>query len=259
MRELGYIEGKNLVIEWRFADGQAGNLPGLAAELVRMRVDIIVTHSNGTFAAQRATSSIPIVFATASDPVLSGFAASLARPAGNITGLSDISLDLSPKRLDLLKTMIPTLTSAIVLLNPGNPAHASVLKSIQAAGQKLKIRITPLEAGTQDEIERGFAALKSQGNTAIFVASDGFLLGQGQRIADLAVKHRMPSMFHNGEGVIAGGLMSYGQNLTDFFHRAAAYAGKIIKGAKPGDLPIEQPMRFELAVNLKTVILSTFS
>ena len=253
MRELGYVEGKNLVIEWRFADGKSERLSGLAAELVQMKVEVIVTHGTPpTQMAQRATSTIPIVTAVVVDPVSSGFAASLARPGGNITGLSDITLDVSPKRIELLKIIMPTLSHVAILLNPGNPAHPGVLKIVQAAAQQLRIKVLPVDARAPEDIERGFATMKRERAGAVIVASDGFFLGQGRQIAELAVKYRMPSMFPYRENVVAGGLMSYGQNLTDLYRRAATYVDKILKGAKPGELPIEQPTRIHLAINRKT-------
>ena len=253
MRELGYVEGKNLVIEWRFADGKYERLPGLAAELVQMKVEVIVTHGTPpTQMAQRATSTIPIVTAVVADPVSSGFAASLARPGGNITGLSDITLDVSPKRIELLKIIMPTLSHVAILLNPGNLAHPGTLKIVQAAAQQLRIMVLPVDALAPEDIERGFATMKRERAGAVIVASDGFFLGQGRKIAELAVKHRMPSMFPYRENVMAGGLMSYGQNLADLYRRAATYVDKILKGTKPGELPIEQPTRIHLAINRKT-------
>ena len=253
MRELGYVEGKNLVIEWRFADGKYERLPGLASELVQMKVEVIVTHSTpATQALQRATKTIPIVTAAVIDPVGSGFAVSLARPGGNITGLSVITVDVSPKHIELLKIMMPTLSRVAVLVNPGNPVHAAVLKSIQAAAQQVGIKILPVNARSPEEIERGFAMMKREHAEAVIIVADAFFFGQGRQIAELALKNRMPSIFQDREHVEAGGLMSYGQNVTDFFRRAATYVDKILKGAKASNLPIEQPTRFYLVINRKT-------
>ena len=252
MRELGYVEGKNLLIEWRFADGKYERLPGLAAELVRMKVEVLVTHGTGTQAALRATSIIPVVTAFAIDPVGSGFAASLARPGGNITGLSNITTDVSPKHIELLKTIIPELFHVAFLMNPGNPGHSAILKSVQVAGQRVAIRVLPLEARTSEQIERGFAMMTRERTGAVVVAADAFFIAQRLQIAELALKNRMPSTFPYREPVEAGGLMSYGQDITDFFRRSATYVDKILKGAKPADLPIEQPTRFHLAINRKT-------
>ena len=253
MRELGYVEGKNLAIEWRFADGKFERLPGLAAELVQMNVEIIVCHSTpGTQALQRATKSIPIVMTSVGDPVSSGFAASLARPGGNITGLSIIAIDLSAKRLELLKIMLPTLSRVAILVNPGTSFHPAVLKSAQAAAQQISIKILPVDARTPEEIERGFATMTRERAEAVIVPIDSFFLGQRRQIVELAVKNQMPSMFPDREDVVAGGLMSYGLNLADSYRRAATYVDKIFKGAKPGELPIEQPTRIHLAINRKT-------
>ena len=291
MRELGYVEGKNLVIEWRFADGKPERLSTLAAQLVQMNVEVIVTHATpGTLAAQRATSTLPIVFATATDPIASGFAATLARPGGNITGLSDLSGDLSPKRIELLKIMIPKLSRVVILVNPGNPAHPAILKSYQTAGQQIGIAILSVDARSPEEIEGGFATNSRKHVGAVIIAADGFFVGQARQVATLTLKYQMPSMFHDRENVIAGGLMSYGQNLADLYRRAATYVDKILKGARetlnksfdrlrtngkllipfvvslsnhernpliqrfprPGDLPIEQPTKIHLAINRKT-------
>ncbi|OLB98541.1 MAG: hypothetical protein AUH30_07505 [Candidatus Rokubacteria bacterium 13_1_40CM_68_15] len=256
IRELGYVEGKNLAIEWRFADGKFERLPGLAAELVRVNVDVIVTHSTpATQALQRATSTIPIVFAVAVDPVGSGFAASLARPAGNITGLSVIDVDLGPKRLELLKTMLPALSRVAVLVNPGSSVRAAIVRSVQAAGQHAGIKVLPVDARTPEEIERGFVIMAQERAEGVIIADDAFFRGQRRQIADLAVKNRMPAITPWREYVAAGGLMSYGQNIADSFRRAATYVDKILKGAKPGELPIEQPTRIHLAINRKTANL----
>ena len=253
LRELGYVEGKNLLIEWRFADGKYERLPGLAAELVQMKVEIIMSHTTpGTQALQRVTKSIPIVMTSVNDPLGSGFVASLARPGGNITGLSLMVLDSSPKQLELLKIMIPRLSRVAVLLNPGTSSHPQILKNIQAAAQQVGIKVLPVEARTAEEIERGFALMRRERAGAVIVAADSFFLWRRQQISELAVTNRMPSMFPNREEVQAGGLMSYGQSLTDFYRRAATYVDKILKGAKPADLPIEQPTKIHLAINRKT-------
>jgi len=253
MRELGYVEGKTLVIEWRFADGKFDRLPGLAAELVGMNVEVIVTHSTpAARALQRATSTIPIVFAVLMDPVGGGFAASLARPGGNITGLSIIDIDPTPKRLELLKAMRPALSRVAVLVNPGTSAHSAMVKNVQAVGQRAGIRILLVDARTPDEIERGFAIMTREHAHGAIIADDAVFLWERRQIADLAMKNRMPSIAPWREYVAAGGLMSYGQDIPGSFRRAAAYVDKILKGAKPSDLPVEQPTRFELIINAKT-------
>lgn len=253
MRELGYIEGKNVVIEWRFADGKFERLPDLAAELARMEPEVIVTHSTpATRALQRVTSTVPIVFAVAIDPVSSGFAASLARPGGNITGLSVIDVDPSPKRLELLKSLVPALSRVALLVNPGTSVHPAIVKSVQAAAQPAGIKVLPVDAGTPEQIERGFATMVRERVEGVIVADDAFFRGQRKQIADLAVKNRIPAIAPWREYVTAGGLMSYGQSIADSFRRAATYVDRILKGARPGDLPIEQPTRIHLALNRKT-------
>ena len=253
MHALGYVEGKNLAIEWRFADGKYEPLGGLAAELVLLKVEVIVTHGNAAIqAAQRATSAIPIVAAAANDPIGSGFVKSLARPGGNITGLSNISVDLSPKHVELLKFMLPKLSRIAMLANFGNSSHPAILKSLQAASQQVGIKVLPVEARTPDGIERGFAAMAKERAEAVVVPPDAFFIQQRRQIPELALKHRMPSMFPFRDQVAAGGLMSYGQDLADHYRRAAAFVDKILKGARAGDLPIEQPTKIHLAINRKT-------
>ena len=253
MRDLGYVAGKNLVIEWRFADGNYERLPGFATELVRLKVDLIVTHGpQGTEAAQRATKTIPIVAAAVIDPVGGGFAASLGRPSGNITGLTNMHEDLGPKQLELLRIMVPGLSRIAVVANPSNSAHPAVVKSLQAAAQRFDIRVLPVNASTLDDIGRAFATMRRERVGAAILLSDNFLLVQGQKIAALALVNRIPSLFPFREQVEVGGLMGYSANLPDLYRRAATYVDKILKGAKPGELPIEQPTKFYLVVNRKT-------
>ena len=253
MRELGYIEGKNLVIEWRFADGKSDRVPGFAAELVRMKLEIIVTHANiATEALQRATSTIPIVSVPITEPVERGFAASLARPGGNITGLSLMAVDLSPKQLELLKTVMPAFSHVAVLVNPDNPGHPTVLKTIQATARQFGIKVLPVNARTAEEIEHGFSLMTRERANAGISMSDPFFTGQRRQIAQLASQHRLPMMYGQREYVEAGGLMSYGANIADIYRRGAVYVDKILKGAKPSELPIEQPTKIHLAINRKT-------
>ena len=253
MRELGYVEGKNLVIEWRFAEGKYERLAVLAAELVQLKVDVIVTAGTpATGVAQKATTTIPIVMGTVGDPVGSGFVKSLARPGGNITGLSEIAVDLSPKLLEMLISMVPKLSRVAVLMNPGNSSHATRLKSIQAAAQAVSVTILPAEARTAKEIENAFSMMAQKKTGAVIVMVDALFNQQVRQIAELAAKNRLPTISGLREYVEAGGLMSYGQNLADNFRRAATYVDKILKGAKPGDLPVEQPTNFELFINGKT-------
>ena len=253
MRELGYVDGKNMVIDWRFAEGRPERLPGLVDELVRIPVDVIVTHSTpGTRAAQRATSTIPIVIASVSDPVRMGFAASLARPGGNITGLSMTSVDLGPKYVELLKTLLPRLSRIAFAMNPDTQSHHAILKSVQSAAQGIGIKVLPLAARDEQEVRRSLDAMVRERVEAAIVAPDTFIIGQRAHFADLALEHRMPTMFAVREQVTAGGLMSYGQDIVAHYRHAALYVDKIIKGAKPSDLPIEQPTKLHLAINAKT-------
>jgi putative tryptophan/tyrosine transport system substrate-binding protein len=252
MRELGYVEGKNLVIEWRFAEGNYERLAGLAANLVRAEVEVIVSHgTEGTRAAQRA-SSIPVVTAAVGHPVAGGFAASLARPGGNVTGLSTITSDLAQKHVELLKTLMPALSRVAILMNFGNSNHAANLKLALAAGEKLGIAILPVDARTPEGIERGFATMTREGAEAFMIDADPFYTGQRKQFAALAMTNRIPSMAPYREYVEAGSLMSYGPDVGDFFRYAATFVDKILKGAQPGDLPFEQPTRYYLVINRKT-------
>jgi putative ABC transport system substrate-binding protein len=252
MRELGYVEGRNLAIEWRSAEGKAERLPDLAEQLVQLKVDVIVTAgAAATGVAQKATATIPIVIAAANDPIGSGFVKSLSHPGANITGLSNLAVDISPKNLEIMLSIVPRLSHVAVLVNPTNSAHAAILKSTQAAAQKLNIKVLAAEARAPQEIERAFSMMARERAGAVIVAIDAFFIQQGRQIADLAAKHRLPTMSGSREYVEAGGLASYGQNLADNFRRAATYVDKILKGAKPGDLPVEQPTTFELFISRK--------
>jgi putative tryptophan/tyrosine transport system substrate-binding protein len=253
MRELGYIEGKNFVVEARFADGEGAALPGLAAELISGKVDVIVaTGTPVTLALRKATRTVPIVSTVSSDPAGDGSSASLARPGGNITGLSNFAPELSQKQVELLTACVPKLSRLAVLVNPSNAEHSGRLKLVESAARKVGMRVLAVHGGTPDEITSSFGAMARDRAEAVLILGDTFFLQQMRRIADLALKYRLPSVFLNPELVEAGGLMSYGPNFTDNFRRAASYVDKILKGAKPADLPIEQPTKFELVINLKT-------
>lgn len=253
MLELGYTEGKDYVLELRTADGMTERHLALAAELARLKVDVIVvTSTPGGIAAHKATTTVPIVLSNSSDPVASGIAKSLARPSGNVTGVSNIVSDMSPKQFELLKTIMPRLSKVAVLINPDQEPNLWALKNVQAAGKKSAVDVLPVEARTAVDIERGFEAMRRERAEAVIVALDPFLVQERRRIAEFALKHRLPSVFAEEEHVEAGGLMSYGSNIRNNFRRAAVYVDKILKGAKPGDLPIEQPTKFEFVINLKT-------
>jgi len=253
LQEHGYTVGQNIMIEFRGAAGKQERLPGLAAELVRLAVDIIVTPGTlSTLAAKGATTTIPIVMVAVGDPVGTGFAASLARPSGNITGLSDVNPDLSAKRLELLKELIPKLARAAVLLNPAHPPNVRQLEETQAAARTLGVTLQTLEVRRSDDIERAFTAVARERAGAVVVLPDAFTVAYRDQIAELAVRHRLPTMFGPRSHVAAGGLMAYGASVADLYRKAVSYIDKIFKGAKPADLPIEQPTKFELVINLKT-------
>jgi putative ABC transport system substrate-binding protein len=253
MRELGYVDGKNLIIEWRSAEGKNERLPGLAAELLQLRLDVIVTGGTpATSAMQKTATTMPIVMAGVSDPAGSGFVKSLARPEGNITGVSLMSTDVRVKQLEMLLAMVPKLSRVACLVNQTSPPSLTNLTSIQAAGQKRGIEILRAEASTPREIDNAFASMRQQNVSAVLVTLEPFLQQQKNQIVELAAKHRLPSIAAYGEFVEAGGLMSYGANLGGVYLRAATYVDKILKGAKPGDLPVEQPTIFEMVLNMKT-------
>jgi putative ABC transport system substrate-binding protein len=255
MRELGYVEGTNLVIEARFADGKHERLSALAAELVRLKVDVIVGTGTPTYRAlQHATTTIPVVITVTFDPVGDGFAASMARPGGNITGLTLGAADLGPKLLELLKAAVPKLSRVAVLVQPGNPSHPPRVVRIMSAAQKIGIQVVLAEAATAPEIEREFAMMTKERANAAIILADGFFLQESHSIAAQALKHRLPSISQLRELAEAGGLMSYGPNSVENFRRASAYVDKILKGAKAGELPFEQPTRYHLLINRKTAM-----
>jgi len=252
LRELGYVEGKNIVIEWRFAEGKADRLRELVAELVRLKVDVIVTGGPPpTRAAKQATSTIPIVMAFDDDPVGSGFAASLARPGGNITGLSTYFPEISGKQLELLREIVPKLSRAAVLGNASQPGHPQALREINLAADGFRVQVQYLQVrGTQD-IDSAFRAASKERADGVLVLSTAVLFLERKQVADLAVKNRLPAIYGRPEYVENGGLMYYGPIYTDLFRRAATYVDKILKGTKPTDIPIEQPMKFDFIINLQ--------
>jgi len=253
MRRLGYIERKNLFIEWRFAEAKYDLLPQLASELVRTNIEVLVTHSTPvTKVAQHATRTIPIVTIGVGNPVWSGFAASLARPGGNITGLSTITPDLTPKNFELLKTLLPGATRIGVLLNPNNPTRQAAWKNHQDAAKSFGMDVVPADAESPEDIRRAFATMAAGGAQAVIVPADGVFLGQPRLFAELGLAHRLPSLAALREHVAAGVLISYGPNVADYYRRGAVYVDKILKGAKPADLPFEQPTKIHLAINRAT-------
>ena len=253
LRDLGYVEGQNIAIEYRWAEGQLDRLPDLAAELVRLKVDVIVASSTPTaLAAKNATRTIPIVFVTAGDPVGSGLVAGIARPGGNITGLSLLAPEIVAKQLQLLKEAVPQASRVAVLSNPANPYTALMVKETEAAARSLGMWVQLLGVRGADAFDSAFSAVTKGRASALFVLFDPFLFAHRTRIAEFANKNRLPAMYPHREYAETGGLMAYGADIRDNFRRAATYVHKILTGTKPADLPVEQPTKFELVINLKT-------
>jgi putative ABC transport system substrate-binding protein len=254
LREVGYVEGKNIVIDYRYAEGKFERLPHFAAELVRLRVDLLVTVGGtpAALAAKNATTTGPIVFTAVGDPVTSGLVASLARPGGNITGLTILTPELSGKRLELLKEAFPKISLVAVLWNPSNPASKLFLRETEVAAEALGLRLQSLEVRGADDFRGAFQAATKRGAGALIALTDPLISGYQTRIIELAAKSRLPTIFDPREFAEGGGLMSYGPDRSEMYRRAAVYVDKILKGAKPADLPVEQPTKFELVINLKT-------
>jgi ABC-type uncharacterized transport system substrate-binding protein len=254
LRELGYVEGRDIAIEWRSAEGKADRLAGLAAELVRLKVDVIITGGAGaTRPATEATATIPIVMAQDSDPIESGFVSSLARPGGNVTGLSTLHPAVSVKRLDILKEVLPRLSRVAFFGTSTWGGNAQGLRETELAARALGVTLQYLDVLGPKDFESAFrAAGKGQAEAVLMLAWGALLNPRRREIAELAVKSRLPTIYRERESVEAGGLMAYGPNIPDLFRRAAIYVDKILKGAKPADLPVEQPTKFELVINLKT-------
>jgi putative tryptophan/tyrosine transport system substrate-binding protein len=253
LRELGYVEGKNVVIEWRWAEGKFDRLPDLAAELVRLKVDVIVT--NGpvlTRPAKEATSTIPIVMGFDNDPVGNGFVASLARPGGNITGLSNQAPEISGKQLELLKEIVPSLSRMAVFGKSNEPANPQSLREVELAAGAFRMKLQYLDVPSPRDVETAFRAASNGRADAVLMLGNGILNPHRAQIANLAVRSRLPAIYNSVEWVEAGGLTSYGASIPDLLRRAATYVDKILKGAKPAELPVEQPMKFELVIHLKT-------
>ena len=252
LRELGYVEGKNIVIEWRSAEGKFDRLPELAAELVRLKVDVIVSPGPSvTRLVKEATSTIPIVMAQDTDPVGNGFVASLARPGGNITGLATLSPEISGKQLELLNEIVPKLLRVAVIGNSTNPGDAQALRETVLAAGSFEVYLRYLDVLDPKDIEAAFRAAAKGRADALLVLGNPILNNQRKQVVELAVKHRLPATYTRPEFIEVGGLMYYGTNYNELFRRAATYVDKILKGAKPAELPVEQPKKFELIINLK--------
>jgi ABC-type uncharacterized transport system substrate-binding protein len=256
LRDLGYVEGRNLVVEYRSAEGKLEQLPALAAELVALKVDVIVAASTPpALAAKQATKIIPVVFAAAADAVASGLVTNLARPGGNVTGMSFLAPELVGKCLEQLTQAVPRVSRAAVLWHPGalgERTEKDMLKGAEVTARRLAVRLQFLEARGPDDFDRAFSEMTRGRADAVTVLTSIMLFDERRRLVDLAAKKRLPAVYPWREGVDAGGLMAYGANLPDLYRRAAAYVERILKGTKPGDLPVEQPTKFELVINLKT-------
>jgi putative ABC transport system substrate-binding protein len=254
LSETGYVEGQNLTIEYVWAEGRYDRLPALAADLVGRKVDLIVTSGgvNTARAAQEATATIPIVFSGAGDPVAAGLVTSLARPGGNITGVSGLAFELNPKRLDLLRELVPQAKVVALLVNPSVPTIERMMPAVQEAARANGVQLDILKASTESEIDAALAALVQRQAGALVVNPDPFFFGRREQIVALAARHAVPAIYELREFATAGGLISYGTSLTAVFRQAGIYAGRILKGAKPADLPVLQPATFELVINMKT-------
>jgi putative tryptophan/tyrosine transport system substrate-binding protein len=253
LRELGYVEGHNFTIEYRTADGRPERFPGLAAELVRLKVDVILTRGTpAVVAAKNATGTIPVVMAASADPVLSGVVSSLARPSGNVTGLSAMVVQVSGKRLELIREVVPGVSRVAALFNMSNPNDALQWKEMESAAPSLRLQLQLLDVRKPGDFAGAFDAAVKQRAGALVVGIDALTWANHRPIVDLAAKHRLPAIYAGREFVDAGGLIAYGVSYPHLYYRAASFVDKILKGAKPADLPVEQPTKFELVINFKT-------
>lgn len=252
LKEAGFVEGENVAIEFRSAEGHTDRLPALAAELIRQPVAVIVADNNAALAAKAATTTVPIVFGSGGDPVANGLVASLNRPGGNVTGVSFLAGVLGAKRLELLRQIVPKATKIGVLVNPGTPTTEAERKDVQAAAQTIGQQLIVLDVSGDRDLETAFATFVRRGAGALLVGSGPFLTSNRDRVAALAARHALPAIYHQREIIPAGGLMSYGTSITDAYRQIGLYAGRILKGENPADLPVVQPTKFEFVLNLKT-------
>ena len=253
LRELGYEEGRNVIIEFRWADGKYDQFPALVAELLAAKVDVIITAGTpATLAIKKATSTVPLVFIAVGDPVGTGVVPNLGRPGGNITGLSSIAPDLEGKRLELLREVVPKLSHVAFFLNPANAFHTASMRQARVAAQSLGIKLQPMEVNKSEQLDGAFASIVKEKPDALLILADRIFLHNRKRMMEFAIQQRLPSVNAYRELVEAGGLISYGPSYEDMHRRAAVYVDKILKGTKPADLPIEQPTKFTLLINLKT-------
>jgi putative ABC transport system substrate-binding protein len=252
--EAGYVEGENVAIEYRWAEGRYDRLPALAVDLVGRQVNLIATSGGpaSAFAAKSATSTIPIVFVSGDDPVANGLVASLARPGGNLTGVSMMFAELMPKLLELLSELVPRAGVIALLVNPNNPVTERIIRDVREAARAKGVQLPILKAGSESEIEAAFASLAQLQTDALVIGADAFFSSRDEQFVALAARHAVPAIYLSREFAAAGGLISYGPSLAGMYRQLGVYAGKILKGARPADLPVEQPTRFELVVNLKT-------
>ena len=252
LKETGYVEGQTVAIEYRWAEGKYDRIPAMASELVRRQVTVIVANNPGNLAAKAATTTIPIVFTTSSDPVQIGLIASLSRPSGNVTGVTQLNVEVTPKRLELAHEIVPTATNIAVLVNPTNPNALTLSKDTEAAARVLGLQLHVLRASAESDFDTMFATLIRLRAGALVITADPFLFGWSEMLAALALHHAVPAIFQDHAFVAAGGLMSYGGSLPYSYRLAGIYAGRILKGEKPADLPVQQATKIELIINLKT-------
>jgi putative tryptophan/tyrosine transport system substrate-binding protein len=253
LKEAGYVDGQNAIIEYRWAEGQYDRLPAMAADLIRRNVTVIAaTSSPAAQAAKAATSTVPIVFTTGDDPIKLGLVASLNRPGGNVTGVNNLLVELGSKQLGLLRELVPGITAVAALMNPNFPGTERQLKDVEAAARALGLQLTVLRASTEHEIDAAFATMAQQGGSALLVGTDPFFLVRADQIVALAARHATPAIYSVREFAVAGGLMSYASDFADSYRQAGIYTGRVVRGEKPADLPVQRSTKFEFVINFKT-------